>query len=96
MKAKVLAFFLGYGRLGTPEEVTRARDILKTTSDGWGVFAPSSNAQLYPIRQLELFKSKTKMQNDDKMAADEKAKKIAEIDAKLAELDKAMASTPNM
>ncbi len=96
VKAKVYAFFLGYGRLGSAEEVTRARDILKTTSDGWGPFVASSNAQLYPIRQLELFKSKLKAQNDDKLSADEKAKKVAEIDAQLAALDKLMASIPNM
>lgn len=96
VKAKIHSFFLGYGRLGTAEEVTRAREILKTTSDGWGVFVPSSNAQLYPIRQLELFKNKTRLQNDEKMAAEEKTAKIAEIDAKLADLDKMMASTPHM
>ena len=70
--------------------------LLKTTSDGWGVFVPSSNAQLYPIRQLELFKAKVKLQSDDKLAAADKTAKIAEIDAKLADLDKLMASTPNM
>jgi phosphonate transport system substrate-binding protein len=96
LKAKIHSFFLGYGRLGTPEEVARARDILKTTSDGWGPFVASSNAQLYPIRQLELFKNKTKLQNDEKMSAEDKTAKIAEIDAKLADLDKMMAATPNM
>ena len=96
VKAKIHSFFLGYGRLGTKEEVARAREVLKGTSDGWGVFVPSSNAQLYPIRQLELFKSKTKLQNDEKMAAADKTAAVAEIDAKLADLDKMMASSPNM
>lgn len=96
LKAKIHSFFLGYGRLGTPEEVTRAREILEGTSDGWGVFVPSSNAQLYPIRQLELFKSRVQLENDDKMAAGDKTAKIAEIDAQLAELDTLMNSLPNM
>lgn len=96
MKAKIHSFFLGYGRLGTPEEVARERDILSKTSDGWGVFVPSSNAQLYPIRQLELFKSKVQIENDAKLSADEKKTRVSEIDAQLAELDKLMASTPNM
>ncbi|BCJ89697.1 phosphonates-binding periplasmic protein [Terrihabitans soli] len=96
VKAKIHSFFLGYGRLGTPEEVSRAREILKTTSDGWGPFVASSDAQLYPIRQLELFKSKLKIQNDEKLSADEKKSKTAEIDGKLADLSKLMETTPNM
>lgn len=96
LKAKIHSFFLGYGRLGTPEEVARAREILKTTSDGWGPFVASSNAQLYPIRQLELFKAKLKIENDEKLSADEKTAKVAEIEKVLSSLDKLMASVPNM
>ncbi|MGQ4275399.1 phosphonate ABC transporter substrate-binding protein [Terrihabitans sp. B22-R8] len=96
LKAKIHSFFLGYGRLGTPEEVKRTREILKGTSDGWGPFVASSNAQLYPIRQLELFKSKSKLQNDEKLSADDKKAKIAEIDGQLEELNKLMAEAPNM
>ena len=47
----------------------------------------SSNAQLYPIRQLELYKNKLKIENTAELSADEKAARIAEIDMKLAELD---------
>jgi phosphonate transport system substrate-binding protein len=54
----------------------------------WAPFRESSNAQLIPIRQLELFRDRTKIENDGSMAADEKQKKLAEIDAKLAELNK--------
>lgn len=96
LKAKIHSFFLGYGRLGTPEDVARAREILKTTSDGWGPFVASSNAQLYPIRQLELFKSKLKIENDAKLSADEKKAKVTEIDTQLADLSKLMESVPNI
>ncbi len=96
MKAKVHSFFLAYGRLGSPEEVASARAALLKASDGWGPFIPSSDAQLYPIRQLELFKSKLKIENDQKLSADEKKSKTAEIDGKLAELSKLMETTPNM
>jgi len=96
MKAKIYAFFIGYGRLGSAEEVKHARDVLAHTSDGWGVFEPSSNAQLYPIRQLELFKNKLQLQNSDKVSADEKKAQIAKIDAELAEIDKLQNSVPNM
>ena len=85
-----------YGRNGTPEEIERARAVLAKTSDGWGPFLASSDAQLIPIRQLELFKSKMKVQNDDKLSADEKAAKIKEIDAKLAALDDQQKKLPAM
>lgn len=96
MKAKIHSFFLSYGRLGSEDEVKRQRDVLAGTSDGWGVFVPSSNAQLYPIRQLELFKAKLKIENDEKISADDKKTKVAEIDTQLADLEKLSASIPNM
>ncbi len=96
LKARIHSFFLGYGRLGTAEEVAKAREILHGTSDGWGPFIASSDAQLYPIRQLELFKDKLKVENDEKLSADDKKAKVAEIDAQLAELSKLMESIPNI
>ena len=87
-KEKLAYFFLQYGRFGDLEKVARERANLAIMSDGWGPFLASSNAQLIPIRQLALFKDKLKIQKSDKMSADEKKKKIAEIDAKLAELAK--------
>lgn len=96
LKAKIHSFFLGYGRLGSQEEVARQRKVLEGTSDGWGVFVPSSNAQLYPIRQLELFKSKVQAENDEKLSADEKKAKVEEIEKQLAELEKLSTEFPNM
>ena len=51
-------------------------------------FKESTNEQLVPIRQLELFKDRRKVENDEQYSADEKAKLIAEIDKKLAALNK--------
>jgi len=85
-----------YGRLGTPEEIVHAREVLAKTSDGWGPFLASSDAQLIPVRQLELFKAKVKVQNDDKLSADEKAAKVKEIDAKLAALEDQQKKLPSM
>lgn len=96
LKAKIYTFFMTYGRNGTPEEIEAARAVLAKTSDGWGPFLASSDAQLIPIRQLELFKSKVKVQNDEKLSADEKAAKIKEIDAKLAALDEQQKKLPSM
>ncbi len=86
VKQKVYFFFMTYGRFGDMEKVQREREVLTNLSDGWGPFLASSNAQLIPIRQLELFRSKVRIENDETMSAEEKAEEIAEIDAQLAEL----------
>ena len=51
----------------------------------------STDAQLLPVRQIALFKDRTKIEQDEALNADEKAKKLAEIDAKLRELDQKVA-----
>ena len=81
-KAKVKDFFYSYGK-GSQQE----KDILMKISKLSG-FKESSNAQLIPIRQLELFKERNKFEADAGMAAGDKVLKIAEIDKKLAELGK--------
>jgi phosphonate transport system substrate-binding protein len=55
-------------------------------------FRQSDNRQLIPIRQLELFREKTRLEADDKIAADEKARRLAEIDKRLAELNAQLAA----
>jgi len=73
-------FFYNYGNGGQSE-----KDNLMKVSKLSG-FKASTNAQLIPIRQLELFKDRNKFESDTGMAAAEKQTKIAEIDKKLAEL----------
>ena len=50
------------------------------------VFRESTDMQLVPIRQLELYKDRIKIETDEKMAAAEKSSKLADIDKKLADL----------
>ena len=83
-KEKIASFFLTYGVEGPDAEKEKA--VLQGLT--WAPFRKSSNDQLIPIRQLELFRSKAKLEADTAMAADEKAKKIAEIDAQLDALNK--------
>jgi phosphonate transport system substrate-binding protein len=47
----------------------------------------SSNDQLIPIRQLELFKDKRKIENDTKLSASDKKKQLADIEKQLVALD---------
>ena len=83
-----------YGRTGTPEEVKKARAIMKDL--GWAPFRPSSNAQLYPIRQLALNKDILKIEADDKISDDEKKAKIAKLRKKIDEISMMMSEIPNM
>lgn len=84
-KKKIKTFFLAYGTKNEAE-----KKVL--TALQWAPFKESSNKQLLPIRQLGLFRDKLKLEADTNMAAADKAKKIAEIEAKLADLTKQMGS----
>ena len=44
--------------------------------------------RLIPIRQLELFRDRTKIASDEKLNAQERSTQLAEIDRKLAALKK--------
>ncbi len=80
VKAKLKAFVLGYAKSDADEKA-----ILKNIYN-YGGFRESSNAQLLPIRQLELARERMKAENDEHLDPAEKAKRLAEIDAKLAVL----------
>ena len=81
LKKKIQDFVTGYGRNEREREVLANLYRLKG-------FKASTNAQLVPIRQLELFKDRRKVEDDAHMADSEKRTRLAEIDGKLAELAK--------
>ncbi len=83
LKAKIQNFTVGYGK----DE--REKEILKNMYRLAG-FKASTDAQLLPIRQLELFKDRKKFENDPNMSESAKKAKLAEIDTRLAELAKQM------
>ena len=73
-------FFYTYGK-GSQLEKDNLMKLSKLSG-----FKPSTNAQLIPIRELELFKEKNKFEVDATLSVADKQLKIAEIDKKLAEL----------
>jgi phosphonate transport system substrate-binding protein len=81
-KQKIKDFLFGYGKSSQQE-----KDVLMKISK-LSAFKPSTNAQLIPIRQLELFKERNKFEADANLPGAEKQAKVAEIDRKLAELAK--------
>ena len=79
-KKTVREFFYTYGN-GGPQEKDNLMRVSKLSG-----FKPSTNAQLIPIRQLELFKERNKFEADASLPAVEKQIKLAEVDKKLAEI----------
>jgi phosphonate transport system substrate-binding protein len=81
-KQKIKDFLFNYGKGGAQEKET-LMNLSKLSG-----FKSSTNAQLIPIRQLELFKERNKFEADANLPGAEKQAKVAEIDRKLAELAK--------
>ncbi|MFP8780500.1 phosphonate ABC transporter substrate-binding protein [Hydrogenophaga sp. RWCD_12] len=79
-KDKIKNFFYNYAKTDA-----REKEIVMKISKLSG-FKPSTNAQLIPIRELDLFSKRNKIDADTTLAAADKAAKLAEIDKLLAGL----------
>ncbi|MCT7654087.1 phosphonate ABC transporter substrate-binding protein [Oceanimonas sp. NS1] len=84
-KQVVYDFFMNYGRSGDPQQ----QEILAALE--WASFTPSSNLQLLPIRQLQLFKELKELENGQ-AGEDE----IAQVKMQLAALDRQMSALAAM
>jgi phosphonate transport system substrate-binding protein len=85
IKTKLYTFLLSYGRVGTPEEIKAAREMIATMI--WSPLHPSTDDQLIPMRKLEASRDMLRVQSDAKLSDDEKKKQSADIQAQLAKLD---------
>ena len=81
VKAKVKSFLMGYGKTDADKEVM-------SRIYNYSGFKVSTNDQLTPIRQLELYKDRVKIENDANYSAEDKTRLLADIDKKLAALAK--------
>jgi phosphonate transport system substrate-binding protein len=89
LKQRIKAFLVDYGVKGG--NVAREKEILtKLTYAG---FRASTNDQLNPTRQLELYRAKVKLESDTTLSDAERKTKVDEINQKLAELNKKIASS---
>jgi phosphonate transport system substrate-binding protein len=79
-KEKLKTFFYNYAKTD-PREKEVVMKISKLSG-----FKASTNAQLTPIRELDLFSKRNKIEADATLAAAEKAAKLADIDKQLAAL----------
>lgn len=78
VKIKFNEFFTTYG--DKPEELAVLNNL------DWGKFKVSSNDQLLPIRQLELFKKRNQLVNDAKLSDADKQAQLQALDADLDKL----------
>jgi phosphonate transport system substrate-binding protein len=85
IKAKLYTFMLSYGRIGSPDEIKAAKEMIANMI--WSPLRPSSDNQLLPTRKLEANKDLLKVQSDAKLSDEEKSKQTAELRAQLAKLD---------
>lgn len=81
-KKKIKDFFLNYGTKDPAEQA-----VLVKLGNLQG-FKESSDAQLIPIRQLDLFSQRNKIEADTVMSDADKKAKLADIDTKLDALKK--------
>ena len=80
-KAKIKNFLFSYGKTDP-----REKEVLMKISK-LAPFKPSTNAQLLPIRQLDLFGKRNKIESDTMLSESDKATKLAELDKQLAALN---------
>lgn len=79
-KAKIRNFFYNYAKTDA-----REKEIVMKISKLSG-FKPSSNAQLKPIRELDLFSKRNRIEGDATLSAADRQNRLAEIDQQLAAL----------
>jgi phosphonate transport system substrate-binding protein len=79
-KTKIKTFFYNYAKTNA-----REKEIVMKISKLSG-FKPSTNDQLKPIRELDLFSQRNKIDGDSTLSAAEKQTKLADIDQKLSAL----------
>jgi len=79
-KAKIKTFFYNYAKTDP-----REKEIVMKISKLSG-FKASTNDQLKPIRQLDLFAKRNKIESDTTLSDSEKKNKLTEIDQQLAAL----------
>ncbi|QYY28752.1 MULTISPECIES: phosphonate ABC transporter substrate-binding protein [Cupriavidus] len=87
VKKKIQTFFVNYGKGPDP---AREKQVLATLT--YQGFRPSTDAQLVPIRQIELAKEKARIETDTTLAAADKQKQLADVSRRLADLDKAVST----
>jgi phosphonate transport system substrate-binding protein len=87
-KDKLRKFFVNYAKTDPHE-----KQVINAIT-GFSGFAASSDLQLVPIRQLDLFQQRQKIAANPHMSDNDKKTQLASIDAKIAQLNGGSAGKP--
>ena len=82
-KDKIAKFFFNFGVSGPH----KAADLKILANLGLAPFKPANNDHSIPIRQVELFKTRVKIEGDGRLSAAEKKAQLAKVDEALATLN---------
>ena len=91
-KTKVRDFFLSYGTAQSSGDVAAETAVLSEI--GWAPFRASSNAQLLPVRVMEATREMSELEADTAMSAEDKAKRMAELEAEKSKYEAELAAAP--
>jgi phosphonate transport system substrate-binding protein len=91
LKQKLDVFFTAYGVDAPPERLAHEREVLAGLR--WQRIVRSSNAQLTSTREIELFTERLRVAADVRLEPADKARRLADIDARLAALQRAAAGS---
>lgn len=84
LKDKIATWLFGYGKADSEKAILAEL--------GWAPFKKSDNNQLLPIRQMEVNRAIMKLQGDEKIAAEEKTTRLADLQKQFSELGNQIAS----
>jgi phosphonate transport system substrate-binding protein len=88
LKAAIRRFLLDYGRSlpgKSEEKLARERSVLAGLS--YSGFAESNDLQLTPVRLIELFQVRLRLERDPTLGSDQRASKIEELEARMRTLE---------
>lgn len=83
-KARIQEFFLTYGWRGDAAQREHEQAVLRELE--MGGFLPATNEHFQPIMRLELIRDLAETRSDTRLTEDERAERVAELEAELAEL----------
>lgn len=89
LKARLKDFFVAYGSSG-PDAEREKQTLLGIQK--WIGFRSSTNAQLIPIRQIDLYREKLKIEGDTTLSTADRAARLDDINRKLADLNLQLAA----
>lgn len=89
LKKRITDFFVEYARPGKDKSEARVKcEAENLAARKWTGFKRSDNTQLEPVRRLELYKDRLRIEADETLTDAERKARLGEVDAALKGLDR--------